>query len=330
MPRTIAIACLSLIASSALAEDPAQKLANSHTAPADAHSGKSEMHGHSFSEFKDFNRKWKQVTVRYRQDTHEMRYIYANDLAWRTLTSGKRDYPDGAVFGKIGYISEEDKAFPSSIVPSGAKRFQFMVRDRKRYPETDGWGYLLFNGKGLTFPGDPVDAAKACAACHRIVPDRGYVFAEPVNDEPFIQKSSQQGAKPSPAGPTEPSRVRFEDLMMEKLPSGLRRLLPDGTSGVRSVIGEMRKNLFEGTLNEIRPSLAKEAIASGKPAVLLSESGSLYSFAAKEKSNSSCALNEVSISYGTTVPSPTFTRASTGGESEQILKIGHYCHSIAR
>lgn len=327
MPRTIAIACLSLLATNALAQDPAQKLANSHTAPADAYSGKSEMHGHSFSEFKDFHRKWKQVTVRYRLDSHEMRFIYANDIAWRALTSGKRDYPDGAVFGKIGYISEEDKAFPSSIVPSGAKRFQFMVRDRKRFAETDGWGYLLFNGKGLTFPGNPVEAAKACAACHRIVPDRGYVFAEPVNDEPFVLKSAKQDAKPASA---ESMRVRFEDLGTESLPSELRRLLPDGTTGVRSVTGEMRKNLFEGTLNEIRPSLTKEALSSGKPAVLLSESGSLYSFAAKEKSARNCPPNEVSISYGTTVPSPTFTRASSGSESEQILKIGHYCHATAR
>ena len=98
------------------------------------------MSGYTFNDYRDFQKNWKLVTVRYRKDTDEMRFTYANDLAYSTLMSGKTDYPDGAVFAKIGFKTEPDPAFSSSAVPSGIRRYQFMVRDSKKHTSTNGWG----------------------------------------------------------------------------------------------------------------------------------------------------------------------------------------------
>src|SRR6185436_10943563 len=59
---------------------------------------KDEMNGYKLSDFPDFEKKWKLVTVRFRKDTGEMRFTYANDLAFENLQKGVIDYPDGAIF----------------------------------------------------------------------------------------------------------------------------------------------------------------------------------------------------------------------------------------
>ena len=75
------------------------------------------------SDFKGVEKNWHLVTVRFRKDTQEMRWTFANDGAWKTLSSGSIEYPNGAVFAKIDAVTHEDAQFPSSAVPSGARRF---------------------------------------------------------------------------------------------------------------------------------------------------------------------------------------------------------------
>lgn len=120
------------------------------------------------------------MTVRYRTDSKELRFTYANDLAWKQMNSSQPTYTDGAIFAKVGIIAEKDPA-SSSEVPSGAKRFQFMVRDRKKYRTTNGWGYALFDDKGKVFNEDIKQKTLACAACHNMVPERDFVFSTAMN-----------------------------------------------------------------------------------------------------------------------------------------------------
>jgi hypothetical protein len=80
------------------------------------------MNGISYDTFGDFFKKWHFVTARYRKDTEEMRFTYANDIAWRALQEGAgppgavKDYPEGAAFGKVGVMTQDDPAFTSSAV----------------------------------------------------------------------------------------------------------------------------------------------------------------------------------------------------------------------
>ena len=234
------------------------------TADADKNwGGRDEMNGIHLKDFPDFENKWNLVTVRYRKDIGELRFTYANPQAWQALMNKSVDYPDGSVFAKIGMLTIDDSAFPSSMVPAGAKRFQFMVKDKKKYPDTDGWGYALFDATGVTLNEEPNAKSVACHACHKIVPDRGFVFSEPAAINPFVNKYRATHAN-------EQNRLNFRDGTAVELPPELQEKLPRGTSKLRFLTGDIQKNLFEGTLNEIRPALAVESLKFGLPAILLS------------------------------------------------------------
>jgi hypothetical protein len=251
----------------ALAILTAPLLSYSKEVPKEDFAGKDKMSEIHFSDFKDFEKKFKFVTVRFRKDTGEMRFTFANEKAWNTLNQNGVDYPDGSVFAKIGIASKDDASFPASAVPDGARRYQFMVRDRGKFKDTDGWGYALFDAGGVTFPEDPKITVNACAACHRIVPERGFVFS---------QQMGLSGISNPEIG-TPSTKFTFSDMTLAALPKAIGKLLPKGTSRIRRMEGELRKNIFQGTLDEIRPILAAEALRSHNPAILLSDDEKRYS-----------------------------------------------------
>jgi len=214
------------------------------------------MNSYTLKHFGNFAKDWHLVTVRYRKDTSEMRFTYANDAAWKALQEKRTDYPDGAVFAKIGAMTQPDPGFTSSMVPSGTRRVQFMVRDRIKHKSTDGWGYALFDSEGKIYPGDPKAASEACMACHRLVPERGQVFSQVMFMENYAQTTT--------------ARLKFADIDVKTLPKALRAKLPGDVKKARELIGALKEKSFFGTLDEVQPFLTEESTKSGLPAVLLS------------------------------------------------------------
>jgi hypothetical protein len=222
------------------------------------------MNDITIAEFPDFEKKWRFVTSRYRTDTGEMRLTYANDIAQRTLEEGIIDYPDGAVFAKIGLMTRGDPAFTSSKAPVGTRRFQFMVRDRTKYADHDGWGYGLFDGNGKVFYGSMQgktvsQVTDACHTCHKLVEHRGYVFSIPMNVSP--------GHPPAPLI-TATLTVPFASVASSTLPSPVRPYVGSAAE-VRLLQGGLQYHFFQGTLAEIQPTLAEEAARTGVPSALL-------------------------------------------------------------
>ncbi len=246
-------------------------LSPSAAAPARTLDDSVEMNGYRLEQFGDFQ-KWHLVTVRYRRDTDEMRFTYANDLAWETLQKGKTDFPDGAIFAKTGIATQEDPEFTSSAVPSGAIRYQFMVMDKKKHPDQAGWGYALFDAGGHTFPDKPEAQIGACHACHEIAKDRGYVFSQLMKrDQPKTINSGARDIQPSVT-------VTFSISRAENLPVFARQSLAQQTGDVYLVQGAMQSQFFQGTFNEIRPSLIKQSLATNHPAGLMSKDGRRFTF----------------------------------------------------
>ena len=245
------------------------------------------MNGYALKDYDGFWKdpaNWHFVTVRYRKDTGEMRLTYANDIAWKALLAGGKNYPDGAVFGKIGLLTQEDPSFTSSAVPVGARRYQLMVRDAKKWSETNGWGYALFDGSGKAVAEDQDIASMACAACHALVPERGDVFSEPFQLD--VSSGTPALAVASAAIP----RIEFKTVKADALPAALRGKLPASFAEARLVQGKLMLHLFRGTIDEIRPTLVKEAIKSGKPAALVSKDGTLFSVVYVDAANPACKL----------------------------------------
>ena len=224
---------------------------------------KAIMNDITFADYSDFTKKWHLVTVRFREDTQEMRFTYANDQAWAEMNKLKPEYSDGAVFAKVGLMSEKDPAFPSSIVPSGAKRYQFMVKNSKKYESTKGWGYALFDQGGHLFNEDVKAKTLACAACHAVVPERDYVFSRPMDlhfDSAFPKIVPSQYMD---------KYIKFTGQAVTGLPLNLQKLLPKKLKSVDSAEGEVKKNLFSGTLDEIIPFLMENSRKSGQTSVLV-------------------------------------------------------------
>jgi hypothetical protein len=244
------------------------------------------MNGYFLKDYAGFwkDPDWHFVTVRFRKDTGEMRLTYANDLAWKALKAGGKEYPDGAVFGKVGLMTAEDPSFTSSAVPKGARRYQLMVRDAKKWKDTNGWGYALFDGTGKAIAEDQDIASQACYACHALVPERGEVFSEP-----FHMDISATLAPEMPQAEAI-SRIEFETVKAAALPARIREKLPKDFAEARLVQGKLALHLFRGTIDEIRPTLVKEAVKSGRPAALVSKDGTLFSVVYIDK-GAACKLS---------------------------------------
>ncbi len=243
------------------------------------HSNKKiEMNGIPFEKYKDFPSKWKLVTVRYRLDSKEIRLIYANEKAWSGLNLLTPKYVDGAIFGKISFIAESDPSFTSSLTPSGVKRYQLMVKDSKRFSETEGWGYALFNGEGGLFNEDLKIKTMACAACHRIVPERDYVFSRKahfnIGSQIFANSKSDHSDKSS--------LVQFVFTNNAKVPNSIKNEMIDRKQDVSFVDGPLKKNAFSGTLDEIIPFLIENSKTTGKGSALYI-SDTHFSFVEKTK-----------------------------------------------
>jgi hypothetical protein len=263
--------------------------------------GELTMNGYKLSDFGNFPQTWKMVTVRYREDTKEMRITYANEIAYEHLTKkkGEMPYPDGAVFAKIGITTTPDPLFVSSVVPNKAKRFQFMVHDQKKFAETGGWGYALFNSEGKTYPGEVHKNSEACHACHLAAESRAYIFSEPASFNTKLEpvealKKSEEAA------------LKFENTKVKSFVKKLRKYFDKRFVEADVYRGEMTKKYFQGTLDEILPTLIERSVKNKKPALFLSddkkEFSLVQSFIDKKKCTNSDEPLRVIIHQTMTVP----------------------------
>jgi hypothetical protein len=80
--------------------------------------------------------------------------------------------PDGAVMAKVEWAKSANPASPYVVtVPGKLNDVSFMVKDSKRFPDTNGWGYAQFRydpaSRTFTPYGKSPTFAKAdCHQCH--------------------------------------------------------------------------------------------------------------------------------------------------------------------
>jgi Cytochrome P460 len=95
--------------------------------------------------------------------------------------------PDGARMAKIHWIPKPNEYFKEATVPGNLLNVDFMVKDSKRFADSGGWGWAVFDYdaatdsfKPGTKEGTPPQGndAKCGYACHTRVKARDYVFTE--------------------------------------------------------------------------------------------------------------------------------------------------------
>ena len=144
--------------------------------------------GLAFSEFRGYEA-WQVVSIS--QDGDVMAAILANpamiDAYLAGVPGNGKPFPDGAKMAKIHWNPKKMETFPAATVPGTQHDVDFMVKDSKRFADSGGWGWAVFeyDAASDTFrPGTLADMppqannAKCGLACHTIVKTRDYVFTD--------------------------------------------------------------------------------------------------------------------------------------------------------
>jgi hypothetical protein len=144
--------------------------------------------GLSFSEFRGYEA-WQVVSIS--QDGPLMAAILANPVMIKAYQAGApgngKPFPDGSKLAKIHWNPKKMETFPVATVPGTQHDMDFMVKDSKRFADSGGWGYAVFEydtasdtfapGTAASKPPQGNDA-KCGYACHTSVKSRDYVFTD--------------------------------------------------------------------------------------------------------------------------------------------------------
>ena len=104
------------------------------------------------------------------------------------IPANGKPFPDGSKMAKVHWNPQKKEAQPGGpTVPGSQHDVDFMVKDSKRFANSGGWGWAVFDydaASGTFTPGTLADMppqgndAKCRFACHSAVKDRDYVFTD--------------------------------------------------------------------------------------------------------------------------------------------------------
>jgi hypothetical protein len=135
--------------------------------------------GLAFSDFKGYET-WQVVSVA--QTEEVLKVIVANPTmidAYRAGVPGNgKPFPDGSKIAKIQWNPKKSTEAPFSVnVPDTLKNVFFIEKDSKRFPNSSGWGYALFNYDVASDTFTPDGSGNNCGyACHTLVKAKDYIF----------------------------------------------------------------------------------------------------------------------------------------------------------
>jgi hypothetical protein len=144
--------------------------------------------GLAFSEFKGYE-SWEVIATSLNDKV--MAVTVGNPVMIAAFKAGipanGKPVPDGARMAKIHWVPKKSKFFPGTTIPGPQHDVDLMVKDSKRFADSGGWGYAVFeyDAASDTFrPGTTASTppqandAKCGFACHTIVKSNDYVFTE--------------------------------------------------------------------------------------------------------------------------------------------------------
>lgn len=109
-----------------------------------------------------------------------MRVTYGNDILVKAIEAEQFNaILDGAIAVKAVWEQTQNKY--GEITPGKFINVQFMVKDAKKFSETEGWGFAKFSSHKLTPYGKTRNfAVNACISCHRLkANETGFLFNVP-------------------------------------------------------------------------------------------------------------------------------------------------------
>jgi Cytochrome P460 len=144
--------------------------------------------GLAFSEVKGYE-SWQAISVSPGEKVIAM--ILGNPVMIKAYEAGfpgnGKPVPDGAKMAKIHWATKKHDFNPDAKAPGALINVDVMVKDSKRFADSGGWGYAVFDYdaasdtfKPGTITGTPPQGndAKCGFACHTAAKARDYVFTD--------------------------------------------------------------------------------------------------------------------------------------------------------
>jgi hypothetical protein len=136
--------------------------------------------GLAFSEFKGYEN-WQVVAVS--QTEELLKVMVANPTmidAYRAGVPGNgKPFPDGSKIAKIEWKPKKSTEAPFSVrIPDTLQDVFLIEKDGKRFPDTKGWAYAVFDyvPASDTFTPNATGTVNCGFACHTRVAEKDYIF----------------------------------------------------------------------------------------------------------------------------------------------------------
>jgi hypothetical protein len=144
--------------------------------------------GLAFAEFRGYEG-WQAISISHNERVMAMTLGNPAMIeAYRAGFPGNgKPVPDGAKMAKIHWAPKPNEFFKEASVPGRLVNVDFMVKDSKRFADSGGWGYAVFDYDAASDafkPGDLTGTppqgndAKCGFACHTAAKARDYVFTD--------------------------------------------------------------------------------------------------------------------------------------------------------
>ncbi len=136
--------------------------------------------GIAFSDFRGYE-DWSVVSSARTEDV--LKVIVANPSMIKAYKAGVpgngQPFPDGSMIVKLQWKPKKSTEAPFVVdVPDVFKQVFVMEKDSKRFPNTGGWGYAVFNYDATSdqFTPDAKSLSDCGNACHTAVKAKDYIF----------------------------------------------------------------------------------------------------------------------------------------------------------
>jgi cytochrome P460 len=149
--------------------------------------------GLSFADFRGYE-DWQAVGPSHTDATNVMRLIVANPVMISAYKNGipgnGKPFPEGSKIAKIEWRPKKitDPPFSANgpdTVPGDLAAVEVIEKDSKRFPDTHGWGYAMFEydaAAGTFTPATETSKppqghdARCGATCHNLAASKDYIF----------------------------------------------------------------------------------------------------------------------------------------------------------
>jgi len=136
--------------------------------------------GIAFSDFRGYE-DWADVSSARQDDI--LKVIVANPKMISAFKSGVpgdgQPFPEGSMIVKLQWKQKKSTEAQFAVdVPDVFSQAFVMEKDSKRFPNSGGWGYAVFNYDPASdkFTADPKSASDCGNACHTAVKAKDYIF----------------------------------------------------------------------------------------------------------------------------------------------------------